>query len=144
LPYLTSAYLNEEATQPFRDLLITWAKNVIKPGSHVQNKVAFILDHKYTDANLRLNHLKRRDAVLANALMRALLGSECIFFLINVELIMDKSYGEHYGYSYSSRYDTNFHAIEEEFSRSLVLRFMVTLNGSEVVKSLLIEEDDII
>jgi hypothetical protein len=139
-----SAAANEEATQPFRDLLTTWAENVIKPGSHVQNKVAFMLDHKYTDANLRLNHLKGRDAVLANALMRALLGSGCIFFLANVELVVDGSCEEHYGYGYSSRYDTNFHAIEEEFSRSLVLRLVVTPDGSEVAKGLPIEEDDIV
>jgi hypothetical protein len=121
-----SAAANEEATQPFQDLLMTWAENVKKPGSHVQNKVAFMLDHKYTDANLRLNHLKGRDAVLANALMRALPGSECIFFLANVELVVDGGCEESDGYGYSSSYDTNFHAIEEEISRSLVLRLVVT------------------
>ena len=139
-----SAAANEEAAKPLRDVLVTWAENVIKPGSHVQNKVAFVLEHKYTDANLRLNHLKGRDAALANALMRALLDSECIFFLANVELVVDGGCEEHYGYGYSSRYHTNFHAIEEEYSRSLVLRLVVTPDGSEVAKGLPIEEDDIV
>src|SRR5437763_13566571 len=30
-----SAAANEEAAKPLRDVLVTWAENVIKPGSHV-------------------------------------------------------------------------------------------------------------
>lgn len=75
-----------------------------------------MLDHKYTDANLRLDHMKGKDAYLARYLQSACLDQDFCFFLANLERTIsggcEDTYDpyDHYG----ARRGYNWHSDDDE------------------------------
>ncbi|KAL8790514.1 MAG: hypothetical protein Q9195_006345 [Heterodermia aff. obscurata] len=79
--------------------------------------LSYMLHHKYTDANLRLDHLKGKDAYLARYLQTACLNQDFCYFLANIERTIsggceDETYDpyDHYG----GRRGYNWHDEDDE------------------------------
>ena len=80
--------------------------------------LSYMLDHKYTDANLRLDHLKGKDAYLARYLQSACLDQDFCFFLANLERTVsggceDEDTYDQYDH-YGGRRGYNWHSDEDE------------------------------
>ena len=130
--------------------------------------LSYMLDHKYTDANLRLDHLKGQDAYLARYLQTACLDQDFCFFLANLERTIsggcEESYDpyDHYGgrrgYNWrnedsegSSDSETGssaelgeFHELDDIYDTSLKLRTFYRANGQLLAKGIPIKEVDIV
>ena len=129
--------------------------------------LAYVLDHKYTEANLQMNHLKGRDAFQAVRLQAACQDQDFCFFLGNLEHKKDGSCEESYdpydrfgrrgGWNddYSLPSDgtkeagsdsglADYHELGEIFDTSLYLRTLHRTNGQQLAAQIEIKEADII
>ena len=136
--------------------------------------LSYMLGHKYTDANLRLDHLKGKDAYLARYLQTACLDQDFCFFLANLERTVsggcEESYDpyDHYGgrRGYNWRNDDDednegsssgndetgssgadldeYHELHDIYDTSLKLRTFYRANGQLLAKGIPIKEVDIV
>ena len=131
--------------------------------------MAYILEHQYTDANLRLNHLKGEDRLMASALMEASNDGKACVFLANLQRTVqrpceDDGHDDHYdhysrrnrggwGYDDSDENDKDededpdayrHHNIECVNEDTLELRLVVRPDGSKYATGVSIEEENII
>lgn len=123
-----SAASLDESTLPLCKFLSAWKKAAawrkvaMTSSNHTvygtfPNLLCHTLEHKYTDANLRLDHLKGEDARVAKAFYDASEKSDFTFLLANMELMVDGACADD-GAEYGAD-DSQY--IEEEFSRKLEL-----------------------
>lgn len=136
--------------------------------------LAYILEHKYTDANLRSDHLKGKDAHQFRALQLACQDQGMLLFLANLEHSKDGSCEEYYdpydhydgrrGYHWKDddeedededNEDRNeggsscselseYHELQEVFDTSITLRTFYRANGQQLASGIPINADDIV
>ena len=110
--------------------------------------LAYMLEHKYTEANLRFDHLKGHDRVRAHCLQEACGEQGFSLFLANLEQTImggcEENYRSHY-YDLSEDEDENgHHNIDEEVERSLQLKTIALPDGVVFARDIEYEEENIL
>lgn len=132
-----------------------WRKDLSKGFPH--ERLMYILDHQYTEANLKAYTLKGRDAVIGQYLEAACADTGFRFYLANLEQMVsggaaedDYCYSTRYGYHYG-RYDSppprlagRFHEIEDECDREVKLKYLVDPEGDKIGEDIEVDEEDIL
>jgi hypothetical protein len=150
-------------------VLRCWRKEIAYGGT-TPDELIYMLEHKYTNASLKLNALKGADLLKARFLKDVCAQTGFGFFLASLERMVagsaeesddDRRYSyrryrpcgyrrhccdyddedENGGDGYRGGY---FHTIEEEFERVLKLTRVVDLEGNEVGRDFNIEEENIV
>ncbi|KAH0267224.1 hypothetical protein KCU91_g10259, partial [Aureobasidium melanogenum] len=145
-------HLNSTASaeQKFRGIFTEWNK-INKNGSGEADRIIYQLDHKYTDASIRLQTLKGSDLLKSQLLFSV--GNQMGYALYLASLEKQVHYSAESGYhGYRSRYDDEeeggshgeVHAIEDVLEESLTLTRVVDPDGLVVITDLAIEEEDIL
>ncbi|KAI4743900.1 hypothetical protein E4T50_05727 [Aureobasidium sp. EXF-12298] len=137
------------AEQKLRGILTEWNK-INKNASGEADRIIYQLDHKYTDASIRLHTLKGSDLLKAQRLFSV--GNQMGYALYLASLEKQVHGSAESGYhGYRSRYDDEeegsdgeFHAIEDVLEESLTLTRVVDPDGLVVITDLAIEEEDIL
>lgn len=136
------------AEQKLHTILTKWNK-VNRSGSGEADRIIYQLEHKYTDASIRLQTLKGSDLLKAQRLFSVGNQMGYTLYLASVEKqVHGSAESGHRGYY--SRYhdeedsDGEFHAIEDVLEDSLTLTRVVDPDGFVVVTDLAIEEEDIL
>ncbi|KAG9518309.1 hypothetical protein KCV07_g5717, partial [Aureobasidium melanogenum] len=137
------------AEQKLRGILTEWNK-ISKNASGEADRIIYQLDHKYTDASIRLQTLKGSDLLKAQRLFSV--GNQMGYALYLASLEKQVHGSAESGYhGYRSRYDDEeegsdgeFHAIEDVLEESLTLTRVVDPDGLVVITDLAIEEEDIL
>lgn len=119
--------------------------------SHLAERLIYLLEHKYTEMNLRLEHLKGADRIRVGSLLSAAEQSGFALLLCNVEKSGSGSVEDDGPYR-SHRWELNDddddedapHIIEEVFDETLKLTRVVQLDGSTLSKNVDIDIDDVI
>ena len=121
--------------------------------------LAYMLEHKYTDVNMRLAHLKGRDRSKANYLKAACEDQRLSFFLANLEHTKDGSCEEaynpcdHYGGRQGNYWDNDedsdegcgdHHSLEEVLETSLNLRTLFRATGEQLATKISLKEHNIV
>lgn len=127
--------------------------------------LAYILDHKYSDANLRLDHMKGKDCSKARHLRAACESQDFCFFLANLELSReggcDETYDQydHYGGRYGNNWrdpdsedededdaedEGEHHSIDEVNETTITFRTLFGDNGELIASNIALDEADII
>ena len=101
--------------------------------------LAYMLEHKYTEANLKMDNLKGKDRARAFYVQQACQRHGLSLFLANMVHEVSGGCDESNGYG-----SKEFHAIDEEYDRSLSLKIMVHPNGSVRARDLPFEEEYIL
>ena len=157
-PQLASHLSNDQAK--LNKLLALWNGGFQNQNADSPKFLAYMLEHKYTDANLRMDHLKGTDALKARYLKAACEAQDFCFFFANLEHTKDgpceESYDpyDHYGgyrggWGYEENSDSDsgpgdWHALEEVFNTSLYLRTFYRADGEQLATKVTIEEADIV
>ena len=136
-----SAAAIDESQLPIYNFLLRWKESSMLVDKEVPKLLCYALDHQYTDANLRLNHLKGRDALIAKSLCDASQKSDFTFLLANMELQVSGACEDDDGYEYG--YEPS-HSIIEEADRSLELKLVVRADGSKFARDLSVSEEDLV
>ncbi|KAG9595558.1 hypothetical protein KCU77_g4325, partial [Aureobasidium melanogenum] len=137
------------AEQKLRGILTDWNK-INKSGSGEADRIIYQLDHKYTDASIRLKTLKGSDLLKAQRLFSVGDQMGYALYLASLEKQVHGS-AESGCHGYRSRYDDEeegsdgeFHAIEDVLEESLTLTRVVDPDGLVVITDLAIKEEDIL
>ncbi|KAL9119223.1 MAG: hypothetical protein Q9187_004226, partial [Circinaria calcarea] len=128
-----SAARLEEDTQKIEDVLQEQKTTYFKEPSY--SPLAYMLEHKYADFNLRFGDLKGKDRVKTRIVQHACQEQGFSIFVANMEQIVTGSCEEAYHHYCSRDYDSseedvNHHSIEEEFERSVKLKTVVLPSDS--------------
>ena len=171
-PRLASCLNDDQAK--LNQMLALWTQTAQRERNDAPNFLAYMLDHKYTDANLRLDHLKGKDAFLARYLQAACQDQNFHFFLANLEHTKSGGcedtydpydhYGGRRGYNWNDDDDNDessasdgdgesslsdsglndYHELEELYDTSLTLRTFYRANGQLLAKGIPVKEVDIV
>lgn len=159
----SAASLGNE-TLKLGNLLSIWKSNLESSKTRCPKMLAYMLEHKYTDANLRYDHLKGKDRLKTQYMNEACEEQGYCMFLANIERTV---YGgcdeEGYPLSYYSGsependeskndHDDNsdneglheYHKIDEVIDESLRLKVMLDMNGSKIAEDITIQEHNIV
>lgn len=170
-PRQAASSLNDDQATLVRTLAL-WNGPSSQEFKQSPNFLAYMLDHKYTDANLRSDHLKGKDAQQFRNLQAACENLDIDLLLANVEYTKGGSceerydpydhYGRHRGYNWKSDDDDddgsaesdegsgygseigNYHELAEVFDNSLRLRTFYRANGQLLVLDIDIEAENIV
>ena len=113
--------------------------------SCIPTKLAYKLDHKYTDANLRLLHLKGKDRIKAMQLKQVCDAKGFVVVLANVKREVWGGCDTHEDeYSYTHRKNQAFHAIEDVVEDKFEMTLVVGEDGQRVAERLPLEIAEII
>ena len=119
--------------------------NRLKPD--ITTKLAYKLGHKYTNANLKLAHLKGQDRAQAVLMQEACEANGFRFLLANVERSVfgecDGDEDDYYGWG-SSKIDDDFHDINEIYDDNIKLTLVVRADGTAVAEELDFRTSDIV
>lgn len=121
-----------------RSSLSKW-KEGIERDAKLPIKLAFLLEHQYTDASLCYDGLKGHDQQVAAHLREACQELGFCFYLANLERTVEGGCDEDGGYDYYHFGD--FHEIVEEVDRNNILKRVVDLDGTEVEKELQFDDE---
>ncbi|MCJ1383885.1 hypothetical protein MMC17_006999 [Xylographa soralifera] len=113
--------------------------------------LAYVLDNKYDEADLRSNRLKGQDSIKAHCLKQVCDANGFSFFLANIEQAIsgscDNSYNydnyDHYGGRFHNE-DDEHHSIIDEDNRTLKLEIVTLENGSVCAKDVDFEMDNML
>ncbi|THY24800.1 hypothetical protein D6D01_05315 [Aureobasidium pullulans] len=137
------------ADRKLRAILTEWNNTIEEEGGET-DKMIYQLDHKYTDASIRLNSLKGADLLRAQRLFSVCDQVGFTLYLASLEKQVHGS-AESNNNRYFDRYDDDeegsdgeFHAIEDVIDETLKLTRVVDTDGNVVATDLDIEEDDIV
>ncbi|KAL8936703.1 MAG: hypothetical protein Q9211_004054 [Gyalolechia sp. 1 TL-2023] len=175
-PRQLASSLNDDHTRLAR-VMALWNDLSKRPRAHTTSDacpsfLAYILEHKYTDANLRSDHLKGKDAQQFRALQAACQDQGMLLFLANLEHSKDGScedycdghYGGRHGYYWKDddedddgddEEDCNdggsscselgdYHELQEVFDTSITLRTFYRTNGQQLASGIPINAEDIV
>ncbi|KAI9706510.1 MAG: hypothetical protein M1836_003516 [Candelina mexicana] len=142
-----SAASQDHEKLKLRNILTLW-KTSWDDSEHMAcpDKLAYMLDHKYTNASLRIDQLKGSDLLRARYLKEVCTETDICFFLANIERSVDgevESDGEDIPYK-DKPCNGLHHEIFDIFDDKLMLQHVVELDGSGVAKDLTLEESDIV
>ena len=114
-PTRLASCLNDDQTK-LNQILAIWNHKSQRKPMDAPPFLSYMLDHKYTDANLRLDHLKGKDAYLARSLQTACVDQGFCFFLANLERTVSGGCEETYDpYDhYGGRRGYNWHNDDDE------------------------------
>ncbi|RYP23035.1 hypothetical protein DL765_001290 [Monosporascus sp. GIB2] len=157
LPSATSLLRESRVLHP---ALESWLRDV-KTGRRKVTPLYYVLDHKYTEANISLQALKTTDRVRVEVLLAACLELGFDLFLTTLEKTETGTAEEEYGYGrYGkySRYDDCYdededeedsdsdghHAIDDVTEVNYYSKGIFDLKGNKVASSIPFDEDDII
>lgn len=132
-PLQTATTVTDETTK-LRNTLAYWRKSY-NDFEDCPGMLAYILKHRYTDANLGWKSLKGRDQVNMRSLMDACGKENFCVYLANLE----KSVG-----GACDEYGGDFHDIEEVYDEDLYMTKVLDINDSVVGTRMKIEEEDIV
>ncbi|TIA31707.1 hypothetical protein D6C83_07037, partial [Aureobasidium pullulans] len=137
------------ADRKLRAILTEWNNTIEEEGGE-SDKMIYQLDHKYTDASIRLNSLKGADLLRAQRLFSVCDQVGFTLYLASLEKQVHGS-AESNNNGYYDRYDDDeegsdgeFHAIEDVIDETLKLTRVVDTDGNVIATDLDIEEDDIV
>ncbi|KAL8754296.1 MAG: hypothetical protein Q9199_004440 [Rusavskia elegans] len=170
-PRQAASNLNDDQATLVRTLAL-WNGPSSQDLKQSPNFLAYMLDHKYTDANLRSDHLKGKHAQQFRNLQAACENLDIDILLANVEYTKEGSceerydpydhYGRRRGYNWKSDYDDddgsaesdggsgygseigNYHELAEVFDNSLRLRTFYRANGQLLALDIDIEAENIV
>ncbi|KAG2165453.1 hypothetical protein JADG_005192 [Aureobasidium aubasidani] len=137
------------ADRKLRAILTEWNNTIEEEGGET-DKMIYQLDHKYTDASIRLNSLKGADLLRAQRLFSV---CDQVGFTLYLASLGKQVHGsaESNNNGYYDRYDDDeegsdgeFHAIEDVIDETLKLTRVVDTDGNVIATDLDIEEDDIV
>ena len=137
------------ADRKLRAILTEWNNTIEEEGGET-DKMIYQLDHKYTDASIRLNSLKGADLLRAQRLFSV---CDQVGFTLYLASLGKQVHGsaESNNNGYCDRYDDDeegsdgeFHAIEDVIDETLKLTRVVDTDGNVIATDLDIEEDDIV
>ena len=125
-PSSASALVDEKAK--FERILKDWNRR-LNEGQPTSNKLAWILDHKYSEANLSLRRLKGHDDLLGRYAEEICEKQKIVIMLANMtRTVFDVARGDN----------------DEELEQSLKLSNVVEADGRLIIHSANIEEEEII
>lgn len=152
LPSATA--LLRDQSRELRQALESWSHEV-KTGRREAEPLYYVLEHKYTEANISLKHLKTIDQARVQCLQ--MLCSELDFdlFLTTLEKKDIGTAEGGYGYDkYDDYYDEDdeeedddedgHHDIEDIIDTEYTAKFIFDLAGNKIVSSVEFGEDDVI
>lgn len=121
--------------------LSNWV-NSLDRNVNLPTKLAFLLQHQYTEASLCSDGLKGHDQQVASHLREACPEYGFYFYLANLKRTVqggcdEGSYGGYYGRGRKN----GFHEIIDCFDSEIILETIVELDGTEVEKDLSFDED---
>jgi hypothetical protein len=147
-----SEYLNSAASgeRRLRAILTEWSR-VIKQEDGEADKMIYQLDHKYTDALIRLDALRGKDLLRAQRLLTVGDQLGYTLYLANAEKQLH-GYGESNGYDSYSHYEEydegssndDCHAITSVTEESLNLTTVFDTDGNIIITDLEIEDEDVL
>lgn len=126
-----SATSNKAMTK-LRPLLSSWKDNIDKDLT-LPTRLAFLLEHQYTDASLCFDGLKGHDRQVATHLREACIEYGFCLYLANIERSIE---GGCDGDSYAE-----FHEITSEIDRQTSLKRVVELDGKLIAEELDFDEN---
>ncbi|KAI1332138.1 hypothetical protein F5Y16DRAFT_214404 [Xylariaceae sp. FL0255] len=103
--------------------------------SHTPRRLIQILEHKYSQANLCLSHLKGRDRAIGRSLEKSCSKNNCYLFLCNVTKV--KSDWEEYGYG-----GYGYH--HEDRGPSFAMDTIATSNGQVFASEVELDQEDVL
>lgn len=123
-----------------RLILSRW-KNTLENDVNFPTKLAFLLQHQYTEASLCYDGLKGHDQQVAAHLREACQEHGFYLYLANLKKTVEggcdeDDYDGYYGRSHKS----GFHEITEEVDSETILERIVELDGTELDKNLDFDE----
>lgn len=127
--------------QGLKMLLNKWDKN---PDFVAHDGLAYILEHKYSDASICFENLKGRDQQIVNLLRNASADDRHFIGLANIEHMVSGECDEGYNVYDYSHSTGDFHEITEELDRSLTCSRVVDLDGNLLATDLVIDERDFV
>lgn len=133
-----SAAILGNKTQRLRDILARWKENYDREGD-CPSVVAYKLDHQYTDANLRFDHLKGGDQLKARYFRDSCAKEGFTMYLANIVKEVTGGVED----DYSGYYVSGVQEIQDITDESLKLSNVIGLDGTVVAKSMDLTEDDI-
>ncbi|KAL8834797.1 MAG: hypothetical protein Q9170_003593 [Blastenia crenularia] len=139
-----SASLNISSTRKLQATLRSWKRNIDQ--SDFPGALIYLLDHKYANADLRLQALKGLDRVRAEYLREVCAAASVCFYLACMEY---SEYGgaEEDGYRcYRSGgvKSRKCHALEDVVVKRILLKQMVDLNGRVLGQDIKVNDDSIV
>lgn len=142
-----SPFSSCDATARLGALFRLWNDHLLKKHSNPTRLMAYVLQHRYTEANLRLHHLKGQDRAKAEIVREACANHGIDFYLANLEYL--KTGGcEGSGYEDEDEddedEDVGFHLIDEILYTETYLRAVFRLDGRKFAEQVTINESDII
>ena len=154
-PSLSASSLGDSRKQLSQTLSL-WSSNLESSELAMPTMLAYMLRHKYTDANLRLSNLKGKDRHIANAIQAACEDSGFKFYLANLQRTVEGGCTEMFfddndwGYGVGggdagldSDGLSDYHDIEPD-ETTLELKKVVDADGTKIVEKLITEETDIV
>ena len=124
-------------------LLASWARS----NEEAPEKMAYLLDHQYTETGLRLNRLKGSDLRKAEFLKKACDEQDYCVFLAQLELSREGACDEPedgYGYGYGSSYNGDYHEHFDDIETELRLLKVFEMDGKEIATNVDLDEEDLV
>ncbi|KAL9119935.1 MAG: hypothetical protein Q9187_003512 [Circinaria calcarea] len=159
VPQLAASLGNE--TLKLGNVLSLWKTSLENSYTTCPKMLAYMLQHKYTDANLRYDHLKGMDRLKAQYLKEACREQGFCIILANLEHTVfggcdeeedyysgagsdnEESDNDHDDDSNSEGLDA-YHKISDVCDSSIQLKVMLNADGSKIGQDITIREDDIV
>ena len=135
-----SPFSSCDATARLGALFRLWNDHLLKKQSNPTRLMAYVLQHRYTEANLTLHHLKGQDRAKAEIVREACANHGIDFYLANLEYLKT---GGCEGSGYDDE-DVGFHLIDEILCTETHLRAVFRLDGRKFAEEVTINESDII
>ena len=148
------------------DLLSQWKNSLKHSKAKCPKMLAYMLQHKYTDANLHYDYLKGKDRSKTQYMKEACKEQGFCMFLANLERIVlggcdevqdcysedasdddesddDKSDDDHDEYGCSKGL-TDYHKINKVIESRIHLKLVLDADGSKTAEDIDLQEDDIV
>ena len=140
----------DDHKQNMNRVLEFWGKQDREIGSHsdhVYEKMVYILEHEYSQANLSLRHLKGKDQLRAHYLAEACQDQGFCLFLAHFEYSRLGSVDEDEDNPYWANNlsdAADFHEFIEEFESNWKLLTVFQSDGKQIAEDVALEEEDIL
>ena len=139
----------DDHKQNLDKVLAFWSKQdreIDSHSDHVPEKLVYILEHEYSEANICLDHLKGKDQLRTRYLLEACRDQDFCLYLAHFEYSLSGSIdededGPNWGYG-GNRVD--YHEFIDEFGASWKLQTIFQYNGKRIAEDIDLEEEDLL
>jgi hypothetical protein len=131
-------------------LMASWKASYDGREHGCPNMLAYMIEYKYTDANLRMQQLKGNDRLRVEHLKDVCAQNGFLVWLANIEYVIDGECldegDDWYELYWKARRgeEPTCHTIQEVHEKSLGLTRVVDLDGSQITENVPLNEDDIV